>query len=217
MHGNAKRVYPYWKICRACSAPFPCRTKEQAVRNRTCSPGCAAAVRAPRTRKPMSERPGMVRLICPCGMAFWRPRSWAKGIAEPHCTKACNGKARSVELVKHSGNRLGKRRPGTGLAGERSPAWKGGVTYFRKHGNYKPIKYVRCPRPFGAMARKDGYVMEHRLLVAQAIGRPLLRREVVHHGNHDPQDNRLHNLMLFTSNRDHKRYEHHGSPAPIWP
>ena len=102
------------------------------------------------------------------------------------------------------------------MTGPGNPAWKGGVTYFRKKGNYAPVKYVRCPPTFAAMARKDGYVMEHRLLVAQAIGRCLLRAEVVHHDNHDPQDNRLENLMLFATNRDHKLYEHHGSPAPIW-
>jgi len=102
------------------------------------------------------------------------------------------------------------------MRGQSNPAWKGGVTYFRKHGNYKPVKYVRCPLEFMAMARKDGYVMEHRLFVAQAIGRPLTRTEVVHHRNHDPQDNRLENLELFASNRDHKLYEHHGTPLPIW-
>jgi len=100
--------------------------------------------------------------------------------------------------------------------GEKNRAWKGGVTYFRKHGNYKPIKYVRCPPEFMPMSRKDGYVMEHRLFVAQAIGRPLKRTEIVHHKNHDPQDNSLHNLELFASNRDHKLYEHHGTPDPIW-
>ena len=31
------------------------------------------------------------------------------------------------------------------------------------------------------MARKDGYIMEHRLLVAKAMGRLLKRTEVVHH------------------------------------
>jgi hypothetical protein len=66
------------------------------------------------------------------------------------------------------------------------------------------------------MARKDGYVMEHRLVVARAMGRCLLRSEVVHHENHDPQDNRLENLALFASNRDHKLYEARGTPDPIW-
>lgn len=102
------------------------------------------------------------------------------------------------------------------MSGDRNPAWKGGVTYFRKHGNYKPIKYVRCPAEYLSMARKDGYVMEHRLIVAQILNRPLLRCEVVHHEDHDPQNNHPHNLTLFASNTAHKLYEHRGSPEPIW-
>lgn len=66
------------------------------------------------------------------------------------------------------------------------------------------------------MARTDGYVMEHRLVVANALGRPLVRTECVHHINHDPLDNRLENLELFASNRDHKLYEWWGIPMPIW-
>jgi hypothetical protein len=102
------------------------------------------------------------------------------------------------------------------MTGPGNHAWKGGVTYFRKHGNYAPIKYVRCPLLYQAMARKDGYVMEHRLLVAQVLDRPLLRREVVHHKDHVTNNNGLDNLQLFASNRDHKLYEHHGLPLPIW-
>jgi len=104
----------------------------------------------------------------------------------------------------------------TKMTGAGNPAWKGGVTYFQKKGNYKPVKYVRCPPEFVAMARKDGYVMEHRLFVAQAMGRTLTRQEVVHHEDHDPTSNAIHNLALFPSNRDHKLFEAHGSPLPIW-
>jgi hypothetical protein len=102
------------------------------------------------------------------------------------------------------------------MTGEGNPAWKGGVTYFRKHGNYATIKYVRCPEEFLPMARRDGYVMEHRLIVARAMGRCLLTTEVVHHANHDPQDNRLANLLLFVSNQAHKLYEARGTPPPLW-
>ena len=102
---------------------------------------------------------------------------------------------------------MGPRGPNPKLRGPANPAWKGGVTYFRKHGNYKPIKYVRCPMAFLPMARKDGYVMEHRLAMAQHLDRNLSRVEVVHHRNHDPQDNRIENLQLFPNNSAHKRAE----------
>ena len=104
------------------------------------------------------------------------------------------------------------------FTGANNPAWKGGLTYRKRKGKYADysIKYVRCPDEFLSMARKDGYVMEHRLMVAQAIGHPLIRREVVHHINHNPEDNRLENLMLFETNQAHKSYEHHGEPLPLW-
>jgi hypothetical protein len=43
-----------------------------------------------------------------------------------------------------------------------------------------------------------------------------MRAEAVHHDNHRPWDNRRENLMLFRTNREHKLFEAHGSPAPIW-
>jgi len=103
------------------------------------------------------------------------------------------------------------------MSGPLNPAWKGGVTYFGSHGNHVGAKYVRCPAIFLPMARKDGYVMEHRLVVAQAMGRLLLRPEVVHHMDHNPRNNEVWNLVLFATNSDHKRFEARGLPLPIWP
>jgi hypothetical protein len=101
--------------------------------------------------------------------------------------------------------------------GEDSPSWKSGVTYFKKHGNYPSIKYIKCPKKFLLMARKDGYIMEHRLIVAQCLNRLLKRSEVVHHINHTPNDNKINNLMLFKSNKDHKLYEGgNREVSPIW-
>ena len=57
------------------------------------------------------------------------------------------------------------------------------------------------------MARKDGYIMEHRLVMAQWMGRLLSRNEVVNHINHNPSDNRRENLELYPTNGDHKRGE----------
>jgi len=138
------------------------------------------------------------------------------------CSRQCNGVRRGRDWAKHA--HKGKagwteeslRSYREKMSGPNNPAWKGGVTYFNKHGLYGGVKYVRCPTAFLPMARRDGYVAEHRLLVAQAVGRCLLRVEVVHHMDHDPTNNALSNLMLFASNRDHKLYEHHSSPEPIW-
>jgi hypothetical protein len=140
----------------------------------------------------------------------------------PVCSKKCNGVLRGEEWKQHAHKGRAAWTPESEAAllermtGDTNPAWKGGVTYFRKHGNYAPIKYVRCPQAFLPMARKDGYIMEHRLIVARLLGRCLKRSEVVHHKDHDPTNNDPANLMLFSSNTAHKRYEAKGQPAPLW-
>lgn len=92
--------------------------------------------------------------------------------------------------------------------GENNPAWKGGVTFRKRKGKYPSnVKYVRCPINYISMARKDGYVMEHRLIMAKHLGRTLSRTEVVHHINHDVTDNHIENLQLFKDNAEHKRFE----------
>ena len=92
--------------------------------------------------------------------------------------------------------------------GKNNPAWKGGVTFRKRKGKYPSnVKYVRCPKEFFSMSRKDGYVMEHRLTMAQHLGRPLSRTEVVHHIDHDVANNSIENLQLFANNAEHKRFE----------
>lgn len=93
------------------------------------------------------------------------------------------------------------------MTGPLNPAWKGGATFRRGKGNYVGPRYVRCPPDLLVMARADGYIMEHRLVMARWIGRPLLRSEVVNHRDHDPRNNVRSNLELYPSNGDHKRGE----------
>jgi hypothetical protein len=94
------------------------------------------------------------------------------------------------------------------LTGPTNPSWKGGVTYRNRKGNYVSVKYVRCPPELATMARADGYVMEHRLVMADWIGRPLTRTECVHHKDRAPLNNPRSNLELWPDNRSHKSAEH---------
>lgn len=68
----------------------------------------------------------------------------------------------------------------------------GGHTKKRDDGYIK----VYCPSNPGAT--KDGYMMEHILVMEEHIGRALKEDEVVHHINHIRDDNRIENLQLMT-------------------
>lgn len=198
------------KVCEVCGQEWRPATRHQSKRNRTCGPICNAALiskgRFGKGKKSEDQKAGKMISCAMCGKMFWRHNSHIKKNMEQFCSRHCAGLRRSENLVKFSGNMKGRERKDKKY-GATNPAWKGGVTYWRKHGNYKPIKYVRCPSDLLPMARKDGYIMEHRLIMARHLGRLLKRTEVVHHINHDPHDNRIENLELFSSNGEHKRVE----------
>lgn len=215
----APRKFPLSKTCKACSRLFLCRNAREA-HSKACGAECRATL--------LRSRPKKARPICEtCGATF-TPKGNKRLASCRFCSGECYGKWRAAtpEITEHMRALAPKGKAGwtnasrasylAKMTGPLNPAWKGGVMLVSSKGNYQRGVYVRCPPEFSAMGRRDGWILEHRLMMAQAIGRMLTTAESVHHVNHNPRDNRLANLMLFANNSDHKRYERHGSPPPIW-
>lgn len=77
--------------------------------------------------------------------------------------------------------------------GEKHGSWKGGVVNL-------PTGYIGVRISAGhklhSMANSAGYIPEHRLRVAEFLGRPLESHETVHHKDGNRQNNSLDNLQL---------------------
>jgi hypothetical protein len=121
-----------------------------------------------------------------CGVRFNRQPSRAKYNNGHHlCSLECRSKWHS---------------------GKNHHMWKGGIR-LRKDG-YIDIASSHVPDAYKPMIRSSqGVVMEHRLVMAQHVGRPLKSHEVVHHKNGIRDDNRIENLEL------HSAFEHMGITA----
>ena len=53
------------------------------------------------------------------------------------------------------------------------------------------------PHPIST-AGKTKYILTHRAVMEKVLGRSLTSKEIVHHKNHNPLDNRIENLEVLT-------------------
>lgn len=61
-------------------------------------------------------------------------------------------------------------------------------------------------KPTHHRASDDGMVYKHIIVAEEALGRPLIAGETVHHIDHNKKNNKRDNLLVFCSNSAHARF-----------
>ena len=92
--------------------------------------------------------------------------------------------------------------------GKRKPVGHSDMTqnkqsYIRDYRDVHPDGYILIWKPDHPNAKKNGYIYEHRYVMAENLGRTLMPSEAVHHLNGNKQDNRRSNLLLVDSQHKH--------------
>ncbi len=126
---------------------------------------------------------------------FWSQR---KGYRVPiqcgHCKKTRIVHAHSI---RHAESGFCKSCSNLGA---RANSWRGGRVM---KAGYVQVRIERSHPFYQAMATANGYVAEHRLVMAESLGRALEKTEVVHHRDGDKLNNKLENLELYVSFQEH--------------
>jgi len=87
--------------------------------------------------------------------------------------------------------------------GKLNPHWRGGRIK-------KQTGYTMIHKPDHPFSDKDGYVLEHRIVMEKFLNRLLLSKEVVHHINNIGNDNRIEKLKLLCNQAEHAKLHNFG-------
>ncbi len=176
-------------VCEQCSEHF----LNRGSRTRFCSNKCSTMFTG------RAKRTARGNLICPrCGKTFvGQLVDFATRPHRKYCSTHCYVEARRIQrsettfTCEHCGTVVPRRKPGsTGTPRARfcskTCSDKAQRTGFTDKNGYRIIR-----------DETGRAVPEHRFVMEKILGRPLLRRETVHHKNGIRNDNRPDNLELW--------------------
>ena len=161
-----------------------------------------------------SKRNNGFYCICKCATCSKEfRREYSRAIKSKHsfCSRKCYTRWQCINRIKENSPCFGKKwtketrkRISESLKIDieknGSHNWKGGRVLH--------LGYVMILKPEHPNCNSYGYIYEHRLVMEKFLDRYLTNKEVVHHENGINNDNRIENLMLFSTNGEHTR--HHG-------
>lgn len=115
--------------------------------------------------------------------------AWDLGKKQPEIAKEFQAAQQTIsDILRKMGCETRRTRAGT-----KNVLWR--ESRFKNQDGYVYIK-LHHSDPLNCMAHDEHYGLEHRIVVARSLNRPLESHETVHHINGDRADNRLENLQL---------------------
>lgn len=146
----------------------------------------------------LKGRSKIIWASCPdCGLERWVPLNRPDILCRKCCGKL-HHEQNQPHLAEHrDGCACMKCRISRGeLVRENNPSWNGGIRNNVANGYVAVL--LPDDHPMAEMTwTTDSYVLEHRLVMAEYLGRPLKSYEYVHHINGLKDDNRIENLELW--------------------
>jgi len=127
-------------------------------------------------------------------------------------SKALIGKKKSKEQIRKLVEKLKGRKA------SKESRLKMSIAHYKQHGSKYKKKtkkgYILCFEPEHPNKNSGSRIFEHRLVMEKKLGRYLTKNEIVHHLNRKKDDNRIGNLYLVKSIKEHHQKEVIGLNCP---